>query len=329
MVLNSDKLKKILLSCISGILVIGCTMVVDLDVPFNNPGLVVNSFFSADSVWQVEVSHSRFILENHRNSEFRMEENAKVEIFEDDKPLGLLEHKGNGIYASSEKKPEMGRSYKIRVESPGYPVSEGSDRLPSEVPIQRVEVSRFETANDNDLRRLRLTIDDPAGENNFYLLTAVNVETLHGPNNTERYVLTRTIRLGSSDPAQVGPDPQTSEMGYFNDGILFTDRLFDGKQYVMTVEFEKGQYEYSTLERNPNHQYYASGEYVFYLLSLSEASYRYHLTFAEQNKAKRDGNPFVEPLPVFSNMSNRAGIFGGYSIDRAAVRYNELELEGF
>ena len=60
---------------------------------------------------------------------------------------------------------------------------------------------------------------------------------------------------------------------------------------------------------------------LFLLLSTDEAYQRYHFTIeASQNN---DGNPFAEPLPVYTNIEGGLGVFAGYQRYELRVNFKE------
>src|SRR5688572_13380240 len=96
-------MKKCLLCCFFLVLV-GCELVVDMDVPFEQAQLTLNSLFHEDSLWSVHVSLNQNILNGATTERVR---NATVVVYKNDTPIDTLSHVSNGLYRSHTREPEI------------------------------------------------------------------------------------------------------------------------------------------------------------------------------------------------------------------------------
>src|SRR4051812_6122619 len=94
----------------------GCQLTVDIDVPFEKAQLTLNSLFSPDSVWKVQLNLNRHVLDKNP---FATVDNASVIILENEVPIETLVSKGNGVYRSTSK-PVVGKTYTIKVATDHY-----------------------------------------------------------------------------------------------------------------------------------------------------------------------------------------------------------------
>jgi hypothetical protein len=104
-----------------------CELIVDIEVPFKEAQLTINSFFNADSLWTASLSINQGILDASRA---RRIENGLVIIYEENVPVDTLIHVVNGVYRSENKNQMLGRSYEIRASASEYKPISGRSHIP-------------------------------------------------------------------------------------------------------------------------------------------------------------------------------------------------------
>src|SRR5687768_17801762 len=152
-------MKKCLLCCFFLVLV-GCELVVDIDVPFEQGQLTLNSLFHKDSLWSVHVSLNQHILDEATTERVR---NATVVVYKNETPIDTLSHVSNGLYRSDTEKPEIGQSYKITVSAPGHEDVLANSHIPLPATITYVNVNTTE-----DKSTIRVKFSDDPDEVNYY-----------------------------------------------------------------------------------------------------------------------------------------------------------------
>lgn len=283
---------------VSSVLFLGCETVVEIDVPFNDRVLVVNSLFNADSTWRVTVSASRHVLANERTTYIQ---NATVSIHDPvtDEQLEVL----TKIYAMDEGTyggqltPERGKEYKIKVAAPGYAAVEAVDFAPAAVPILKAEVDTSNLPNTEIRVSVDIHFNDPSGVENFYQVMFVQknhylVPTNDDPDTVYTY---QPINFSVDDPALGNSDDS------YLDEFVISDRLFHGKSHILSFKLDT----YHFLDG------YNRGDVIVYLKSVSKSFYEYKTTVNLQKSVS--GDPFAQPVQVFNNIQNGLGIFAGYS----------------
>jgi hypothetical protein len=95
-------------------------------------GLTLNSFFPADSLWQVSLSANRPIL---NVADFRKIETATVLLYDRDQLIEKLEHVSNGVYKSAITKPTIGKIYKISATDEKLGTATSSSFIPAPAQI--------------------------------------------------------------------------------------------------------------------------------------------------------------------------------------------------
>ncbi|HEY0743900.1 MAG TPA: DUF4249 domain-containing protein [Chryseosolibacter sp.] len=268
-----------------------CELVVDVDIPIEKNQIVVNSFFTPDSVWKAKVSLSRHILDQ---ADYRYITNANVVIYDGEIPFDTLQHDSLGYYRSNKSGPQPSQSYTIRVNAPGYSIAESSSSCPTAVAAEfsepQVTVGEFQET----LHNFSITFTDPPGKN-FYQVMAIAEYRYTNPQTGQGYVNRFNPYIYSDDPGIDAEEIENSE------GFFFPDALFNEEQFTINVKMSTHNWWGATTPT----------KYRIYFRSLSEDYYRYKTSSALQNYAS--GDPFAQPVKVYSNIQNGFGVFAGYS----------------
>lgn len=295
-----------------------CESVIDVDIPHEPPKLVVNTLINPDSVIQVRISQSQYILDE---SNFKKVNNATVSIFEE----GVLKEQltktqEDGVYIS-QFKPQIGKSYTLTAEAPNFTSIEATTFLDPKVPIEEIaldstiEVNGSFCVDDSCITyyqvyyKVGLTLQDPGNEPNYYSTVAYvkrhyiyETQNPDGSYRIDTLEYIEQLYLFSNDVSVALAEFDLDGGGYWGEEILFSDETFDGQTYTFDFEIESGFDSHNKAE-----------EIIFVLKHLSEAQYEYQISKELQNW--NDGNPFAEPVPVYNNIKNGFGIFAGYSAD--------------
>jgi hypothetical protein len=101
----------------------------------------------------------------------------------------------------------------------------------------------------------------------------------------------------STDPFFLGG----SQDNYFWDGAAFRDDAFDGQKQRITIDLD-----------------YVGNNGIL-LISATEEHFLYHLSY----KAYQDsnGDPFAQPVQIYSNVENGLGIFAGHNKTFTEIPY--------
>lgn len=269
---------------------VACDLVVDVDIPIEEQKLTLNSFFIQDSVWTAKLSLSRHILDE---ANFKTVDDGLVVIFEQGNPVDTLFSEGNGIY-SADSKPVPGRSYEIKVISPAHGSVRSRSYLPEAVAINNMEMEIPQDLSVDDPKiSIRFQLKDRAQETNYYQVLLTMERRYKNHFSGEEMIAHQTVPLESNDPVIANTNDNNSE------GFFFKDALFDGKEISLSLKAP----------------YWGAGnegmKLIFYLRTLSEDFYKYKITSRLRNSTS--GDPFAQPVNVYTNVENGFGIFGGFS----------------
>lgn len=266
-----------------------CEMIVDVDVPIEEPKMTLNSFIIQDSVWTAKLSLNRHILEE---SDFKTVDDGLIVIYAEGNPLDTLAHEDNGMYIA-DSKPGPG-SYEIRVTSPRYGSARSQSYLPTGVGIDDIGIKMPEDPKAGGSKiSIRFNMKDPAMETNYYQVLLYTEDKYIHHMTGQEIINYRPMRLESNDPAIANENLNTGE------GLFFKDVLFNGKNISMALEAPYWRHNDKKIKL------------FFYLRTLSEDFYKYKITSLLQNHTS--GDPFAQPASVYTNIENGFGIFAGFS----------------
>lgn len=225
--------------------------------------------------------------------------NAKVLIYED----GVLKDSmvyffADDFYLSTNNQWIAGKTYKTIVSAPGLTTVEGSDIMPDKiVPVSLTKIEKARTflipeySNQPVLcDEVKLVFDDPPGIENYYQFNFDFKDTSQQGWNYFYSIIT----LENNIETDYDDDFDPGASGLLKYGPLYLkDKDFNGQRktlqfYVPHIEGKSALIEFS-------------------LTNMSNNYYQYTRSF--QRYSNTQGNPFTEPVQVFSNIKNGAGIF--------------------
>ncbi|MCB9277690.1 MAG: DUF4249 domain-containing protein [Lewinellaceae bacterium] len=260
------------------------SQVVEIDIPQHQPLTVLNGHFStSDKTFSLLVSSSRGILDT---AAFGLPKNAAVTLLKDGVPVTDFSWKEESFkYASTSFTGfgQTGALYRLEVSVPGMPPAYAEQTMPAPVEIQRAEVKPDGAISADGDRVDGLTVDikDPAGVENYYAVQLLVRDTVVSPPDTFAYEY--RVFLDTNDPLVSYAENQL---------LIFSDASFEGK--TASLNF----YSYDQLDRQ---------KMVLRLYALTREGYLYLRSKEDYENA--NGNPFAEPVTVFSNVEGGYGIF--------------------
>ena len=305
---------------------VACETVVDVDVPNEPTRLVANAFLQADSTVVLELTQSQSIL---TNSDIRPVSGAEAVLLEEGRAVTTLEETQRaGVYTASFT-PTVGRSYTLQVSKVGFEPVEATTFIRPPVMIREFsfDTVAFRSVVDYgdsvvtevnfEVDEVRISFDDPAADRNYYEISAYRFEVYARDSfdNQGNYVQTDTIRtrvplsLESDDPALAegeGDFLASDAAVAYGEVLSFNDDFFNGNNY--SFQFDPNAY------YDPN---WAEPQLYVVLRTIDEGQYRYFRSVDLQYE--NDGNPFAEPVQVYSNVENGFGIVSGSSADEVVV----------
>lgn len=280
-------MRTIITSALLCLLFVSCEKEIPFEIDDDGNKLVINSFIGPNmNEVHVQVSQSKSVISTESLQNLP---NATVTLFKDGVSLGQLTSVGEGKFIITHT-PEVGSTYRLQASANGLDDVVAETTIPAVPNIETLTNPEF---SDEEFK-FDIVINDIPNQDNFYQLLLIVTQDEFGTNpfitgfNSESPILP-----GNSDPFG------ESENYYFDDAF-FTDNAFNGGTASIDMEAYLGSIYFSV-------QY----------LHCSEEYYLYKRTL--DNYIENSGNPFSQPVQIFSNVEGGLGIFAGYSFDQISA----------
>lgn len=275
------------------ILLFSCETIVDIPIPFEKPQVTVNGVLKANYPPEIELTYSKHILDN--NYDYAPISNAQVTLESESGSIELEFDGEKEVYQNPDYLIQAGTGYRVIVSVPDYDPIEASDEVPATVRIKDFtlhgEVPQKDNSESSD-QSVSIFFDDPAGEN-FYEIYAYYSNSYENESEERR----NPVYLTAKNPVY--------ENNYAAwDSILLNDKLFDGGE--------------ASIELLISSYYFDEPDIYIVLNSVSKSYYQYATTFGLQDW--NEGDPFAQPVQVFSNVKNGIGILMGRSSDSYKIK---------
>lgn len=258
-----------------------------VDIPDHESLLAISSNIQAgDSVINVLVSKSQEIF---TETEFERLTNASVNLYKNDVLFEMIPFDNNyQVYRKNLDSPILNdqATYRLEVGVSNEATTMATQTMPNIVAITDLSLDQNRNLGDYEADVLGLEFNDPADEDNYYMLE-VFYEGSDFQGNTTRDRVYLYPLFDLSDEIS-------------NGRLLFSDATFNGNRYKIEAEAEI--YNQSVVN-----------ELQVRLISITRDRYLFEKSLSQYRNA--DGNPFAEPVVVHDNIENGYGIFTVAAID--------------
>jgi hypothetical protein len=269
-----------------------CKKVIEIDLPPGDSKIVVNSFITDGHFVRVHLSKSISVLENAIPDC----NDATVVLFKDNVITDTLYLMGGYYY--SHIRPERAYKYSLKISVPDMDPVSCEDIIPEKTVIQSCSLNPSVMTNGDGfvINELKLDFQDPPGPN-FYEVK-LEAEDVNYINDMGLWF------MNNSDPIITS----TGLLDYNPGTLIFTDKMFDGKQSSVKVYYGLqswvGDYYLKITFRSISESYYKYKEKLFPYL------------FSQQNDIFTG---MSEPVQLYSNIPGGYGIFAAYSTDEKVI----------
>lgn len=329
----------------------GCQKKIDFNADLISSKLVINGIIEPDSIIDILIATSKPIP--GVVSDYIWINDATVVLYEDGEKIETLytydipyaDNEESNDYQSryeADKRPEKryrsklktkaGSTYKLEITHPDYEDVSCETSIPK--PIQIISYDTITTTSEKygyEQQNLdvKIKFQDPANEANYYRMIAyIKKGTLgieyNENNDTVVYI---SESYSNIDDPIVNPENEDANDLLFdspwNQYGVFTDELIDGKEYTINISLRTSESNYR------NETIEGPGEFYsikFILQTISREAYLYIKSSDEHRYY--DGQLFVEPVQVFSNVKNGIGILGGVSSSSFTIDEGFYPIEG-
>lgn len=268
-------------------MLLNCTNVIELELPEQEPRLVVNGIFNPDSTWRIEVSGSQSALSD---AAYEQVQHAQVELYQGERLLYTLPHAGAGQYVSQEIYPEALVPYTLKVTAPGYPAVQASSFAPAKPVTHTYKARYINTAHAREVE-VMMNLDDVPGAQNYYFVSAYYNDTSFAYDQAYKHYISVSIEAPIA--------------GEFSLGRLqfFSDKLIDGKSVTLKFRYDSP----------------GVGKIVNLNVAQVNPTY-YHYARTLTKQATVDSFSHT-PVAVHNNIQNGFGIFAGHTLSTIKIQH--------
>ena len=320
--------------CLLALCFAACETTVEVDIPQYPVQLTANALFNPDSVWRVELTQNRFILDT---AQFAPVPDAEVRVLQGGQTVAVLDYVGenrftsSSIYRATNRRPQADQDYTLNIEHAALGSLLANSRTTSPQKLKGATIDTLDIRIDSDADdnsnayAMTILIDDPP-EENFYSVSFLErydgffADGEFGSEDYEVWFQNFTIRI----PIQSDDPVIDSPFDDYRVELMFKDVSFNGEQYALKVyvpyfwsfSLSGSVLQDSAFDRQGN-LVRVPGDTInrrtFYALlrTTTEEYYNYH--YSRDLQASVESNPFAQPVQVYDNVENGLGIFAGYS----------------
>ena len=328
--------KQIPAAALLALSLISCETTIDYKGPETEPKTVIYALLHPDSLVSVSVAESRSVFKVPWQP--RQITDAVVRLYRDGELLETLTYREPepqpdysppnpySKYVSQTVKPEYGHVYRIEAEVPGLIKAYGEARLPSPVTAEVTDTSSKDAGYSYREMTVRLKFRDPAGEENYYRVSAEALQGTYFGDRQAPYdpmvpvtVQESDISYGALSDPLIAPQQEDDFLDMYmpNMYYLFTDDLIPGKEYSIKLTYN-GFY--------PRTDYYEFLHAWFRLNTITRDLYLYLQSYAAHTQAQ--DNFLAEPVPVYTNVTGGLGVVGAMSTVSDSVKIGDYPVEG-
>ena len=296
-----------------GLLALSCEKDLELELREEEGQLVLFSFLSPDSAFNVHLSKS---VTHFSVDDFERIYEGNITVYKNDRIVDdfIFPFDQSWAFRDSIDVSE-GDAFRVEaVDGDGQQIS-GETIVPASVPVSLTDTSTILIDQPGDSQRevlsCRLEISDPEGKNNFYQLLVL--EEICSLNGLDTICTRSNIDYPKNDSVFYVRAKEESLIGSVDFEGCFSDHLFDGEDYELNVHLPV---EYasppsgSSVTRKVQFVLVShTRDYYNYLRSRVVAEYGYEL-------------PVIDPIRIDSNVKNGLGVVAGYSASSDSLVFN-------
>ena len=326
--------------CLLALCFAACETTVEVDIPQYPTQLTVNALFYPDSVWRVELTENRYILDTAR---FASVADASVQVVQQGRTVAELDYQGesdyfgNGIYTATNSRPQVGEAYTLVVSHPTLGDLTASSYVPvPQTPVlsatlDTLDVRQGDSSDDSDISyAVTILLDDPPEENFYSLSIIFRYDIFFGIDVNNDSIIELGIEEWEGRGNIQSDNPIVDNVfDRYRSELLFKDVSFNGQQYELKtyLRFEEGSIltaffnnafvleenaydSKGNIIRQPGD---TAGIFTLYAVLRTTTEEYYQYNFTSDLQASVESNPFAQPVQVYDNIENGLGIFAGYS----------------
>lgn len=280
-------------SVAAALLFSSCEKTINVNVPPTVSKLVLNSTSVTSGPLFASVSRTATIKERSSNPDLAIY-NATAQLYIDGVFAETMIPDGTGNYFSSVG-AIAGKRYEVRASAPGYTDVSATTIAPATVPIATLSrlADARKDADGNMQDLLTLTFNDPAASGDFYIIRIMPPQNGYPTGGFCTNSPDASIETLDNDVA--GDNTCLDANNIFMRDELFNGSTKELKLYVPSEMVRPALFGTDTTYGNVQ------------LLHVTEDYFKYMKSYIISDRS--NGDPFAEPVNVFTNVNNGYGIF--------------------
>ncbi|REG78271.1 DUF4249 domain-containing protein [Algoriphagus antarcticus] len=301
------KTRYLTISILSFLALMSCEQFLEVDLPGQEPKLVLNSLIEPSDTVKVFLTQSRGVLAGREYDEFDLVKDATVQLKDGTGNIYTLDYidrsrpyDTDAFYYLRGKDLVGGESFEISVEKEGFPKISSEEVLPQKVDIKSIEMTNLGSnggLETEDVFEVTVKFSDPPG-NDFYEISG-------GISGRDIFVNAGdTTYFSYSSALYPKPVNPIYEKDYLlRNVLLFRDNLLNGAESEMVFR--------TSIRRD------LDLKVTIRLSHVSESYYLYYDTADLQQY--NSGDILSQPVLVYTNIKNGLGIFKARNTDERVI----------
>jgi hypothetical protein len=295
-------------------LLASCEKTINVKTPPHTSALVVNSAVMVGDTIRVGVGKSMGVTSYRTAADLNIS-NATVVLTEDGVPVQALTYDPYTRAYNSSLVAKAGKTYGVKASATGFADAEATASAPSLVQIEGIKLLPMARAiNQEQQDEIVISFTDPAGVGDYYMITINPMYPQMGPDSSKGFEYSYSECVYSPDPSieSISNDEIDQSTCHSSSGIFFRDELFNGRRKELKLYVRAG------LAQTFNVNGTDTLRPTIQLYHMTEAYFRYMKT--SQFSMQNEGNPFAEPVSIYSNIKNGYGIFSIVNMDVKEIK---------
>jgi hypothetical protein len=286
-----------------------CEKEFDLKVKDTENKIVINSIFNTTEPICAEIVKSSPAMGVVEINELK---NATVSLYENDAFIeNLVYQKTSSDFIGkfiSTTTAVVGKEYTIKVNDPDLKEAVAKSYSPAKTVIGSESVNHIQWGEDNKTSirfYFSFVLKDIDGLDNYFMTMYLPVLYVNPTTNDTSFHAYQyaEILTGNLIESQL----------YIKNGLLFTDAIFNNTNYEISGTATTYNHPFGDFDRTNEENLILDTTHLY--ISLHHLSYElYNFYSSHATKLDNENDIYSEPTPIFSNIENGLGIFGGENV---------------
>jgi len=289
-----------------------CEKVVYINIKEADRRIVLNGLLCPDSSVVVDITRSfQISMADPFDTIIKPVEALMIvndaSFYENDRFIGKLKPLRANFYELPGFKPAPGKTYRLEVSSGEMKPVSTIVKVPELIPFNSFDTARITMINGTAAVRVSFQITDQAGQDNYYALQVTGTQQHYYDFWEQKFIDSVTTHIytpklnGKADDFLNLDFLDINRDVYLDHKLFFSDQLFNGKVFDISFEI-------------PKRNRWEMADTVLFRVDLCQVDKSYYqFAVSAQKYNSSNGDPFSEPVQVYSNVKNGFGLFSAYN----------------